>query len=112
MAENNNEKNYLDWEGLQEYHSKIINEIEKLQVVNVQSISTNTTSSCSITGSENSGKIEYVIYTNSSNSDVIITIPTTYKTPSGSSVILTCKPSGYCEVSYINANGVIYARGL
>lgn len=117
---------YLDYKGLSTFKEKLDEEreelensisnvntrVDQLQIVNVKQISTNTNSSCSITGAANSGKTEYVIYTNSSSSDVIITVPTTYLTPSGADLILTCKPTGYCEVSYINSNGVIYARGL
>ena len=117
---------YLDYKGLSTFKEKLDEEkeelensisnvntrVNQLQTIDVRQISTKTNSSCSITGAANSGKIEYIIYTNSSSSDVIITVPTTYLTPSGTNLILTCKPSGYCEVSYINSNGVIYARGL
>lgn len=119
-------KKYLDYEGLKTFKQKldedkddinnsiqnINNKIDSLQVVNVETVTTNINSQCHITGSENSGKIEYILYTNGGDSDFIITVPTTYVTPSGSDLILTCKQSGYCEVSYINANGIIYARGL
>lgn len=75
-------------------------------------ISSNTSSICSITGSSNSGKEETIIYTNSGNSDVTVTVPTTYKTPDGAAIELTCKAGGYCEVNYLNIGGTIYARGL
>lgn len=119
-------KKYLDYKGLETFkqqldtiHTAINNSIEnlgtrvdELQVINVQTITTNINAECHITGNKNSGKIEYVLYTNNSGSDKIITIPTTYRTPTGSNIILTCKSTGYCEVSFINANGTIYARGL
>lgn len=75
-------------------------------------ISSNTSSTCSITGSSNSGKEETIIYANSGSSDVTVTVPTTYKTPDGAAIELTCKAGGYCEVSYLNIGGTIYARGL
>jgi len=75
-------------------------------------ITENTSSSCSIAGSSNTGKEETIIYINASNSDLTVTIPTTYKTPDGAAIELTCKVGGYCEVSYLNIDGVIYARGL
>ena len=119
-------KKYLDYKGLETFkqqldliHTAINNSIgaldtrvDELQVINVQTITTNTNAECHITGSENSGKIEYVLYTNNSGSDKVITVPTTYRTPSGSAIILTCKSTGYSEVSFINVNGTIYARGL
>lgn len=86
--------------------------IESKEIIDIRVISTNVNSECTITGVENSGKIQYILYVNNSNSDFIITIPTTYVTPNGNDIILTCPSSGYSEVSYINVNGVIYARGL
>ena len=71
-----------------------------------------TSSSCSITGSSNSGKQETIIYTNSGTSNLIVTVPTTYKTPDGAAIELTCPGGGYCEVNYLNIGGTIYARGL
>lgn len=78
----------------------------------VSAITANTSSSCSITGSSNAGKIQTIIYTNSSGSDLTVTVPTTYKTPDGAAIELTCPNGGYCEVNYINIGGTIYARGL
>ena len=80
--------------------------------MSVSAISSNTSSSCSITGSGNAGKSETIIYTNSGSSDLTVTVPTTYKTPDGAAIELTCKAGGYCEVSYLNIGGTIYARGL
>lgn len=71
-----------------------------------------TSSSCSITGSSNSGKQQTIIYTNSGTSNLIVTVPTTYKTPDGAAIELTCPGGGYCEVNYLNIGGTIYARGL
>jgi hypothetical protein len=41
-----------------------------------------------------------------------VTVPTTYKTPDGAAIEITVPDGGYCEVSYVNVNGTIYARGL
>ena len=86
----------------------IANEVMSISTV---AISANTSSSCSITGSGNAGKAQTIIYTNSGSSDVTVTVPTTYKTPDGKAIQLTCPKNGYCEVSYLNIGGTIYARG-
>lgn len=78
----------------------------------VSAISSNTSSTCSITGSGNAGKIQTIIYTNSTSSDLTVTVPTTYTTPDGAAIELTCPGGGYCEVSYLNISGTIYARGI
>ena len=80
--------------------------------ISLVNITTNTSSSCSITGNDNSGKQQLIIYTNGTGSDYLVTVPTTYSTPNGQTIELVCKTGGYCEVSYININGTIYARGL
>lgn len=80
--------------------------------ISVEGISGNTSSSCSITGSGNAGKAQTIIYTNSGSADYTVTVPTTYSTPDGAAIELTCKAGGYCEVSYLNIGGTIYARGL
>lgn len=78
----------------------------------VQAITSNTSSSCSITGSSNDGKSQTIIYTNSTSSDLTVIVPTDYTTPDGQAIELTCKAGGYCEVNYLNIGGTIYARGL
>lgn len=80
--------------------------------VTVTAISADTSSTCSITGSGNSGKMQTIIYTNSSGADKTVTVPTTYKTPDGAAIELTCPNGGYCEVNYLNVGGVVYVRGL
>jgi len=81
--------------------------------MSVVAISVNTSSVCSITGAGNSGKSETIIYTNSGSSDLTVTVPTTnIQTPDGQAIELTCPAEGYCEVSYLNIGGTIYARGL
>ena len=87
----------------------IANEVMSISTV---AISANTSSSCSITGSGNAGKAQTIIYTNSGSSDLTVTVPTDYSTPDGAAIELTCKAGGYCEVSYLNIGGTIYARGL
>ena len=80
--------------------------------MSVMAINTNTSSVCGITGAGNSGKTETIIYTNSGSSDLTVTVPTTYATPDGEAIELTCVSGGYCEVNYLNVGGTIYARGL
>ena len=80
--------------------------------ISTVAISANTSSSCSITGSGNAGKAQTIIYINSGSSDLTVTVPTDYTTPDGAAIELTCKAGGYCEVSYLNIGGAIYARGL
>lgn len=81
--------------------------------MSVVAISTDTSSSCSITGASNSGKTETIIYTNSGSSNLTVTVPTTnIQTPNGQAIELTCKAGGYSEVNYINISGTIYARGI
>lgn len=81
-------------------------------VMSAVAIQADTSSSCSITGDGNSGKTETIIYTNSGSSDLTVTVPTTYQTPDGQAIELTCPAGGYCEVNYINIGGTIYARGI
>lgn len=80
--------------------------------MSVVAISADTSSTCNITGAGNSGRTETIIYTNSGSSDLTVTVPTTYQTPDGQAITLTCPAGGYCEVSYINISGIIYARGV
>ena len=87
----------------------IANEVMSISAMN---ISSNTSSSCSITGYDNNGKAQTIVYYNASNSDVIVTVPTDYFTPDDEAIELTCKAGGYCEVSYLNVVGNILARGL
>ena len=80
--------------------------------MSVVNVSSNTSSTCSITGSSNAGKSQTIIYSNSTSTDYTVTVPTTYSTPDGAAIELTCPGGGYCEVSYINISGTVYARGL
>ena len=78
----------------------------------VVAVTAATSSSCSITGSSNSGKMQTIVYTNNSGSSKVVTVPTTYATPDGAAIELTVPNGGYCEVNYLNIGGTIYARGL
>lgn len=80
--------------------------------MSVVAVTAATSSSCSITGSGNAGKSQTIIYTNSSGSDKVVTVPTIYTTPDGAAIELTVPDGGYCEVNYLNIEGTIYARGL
>lgn len=73
-------------------------------------ITSNTSSTCSITGSGNAGKSQTIVYVNGGSSDLTVTVPTTYKTPKNAAIEVKCPASGYCEVNYINIGGTIYAR--
>ena len=90
----------------------IPSKMSDVATISVVAVTADTSSSCSITGSGNAGKSETIIYTNSSGSDKVVTVPTTYTTPTGEAIELTCPDGGYCEVNYLNISGTIYARGL
>ena len=90
----------------------IPSKMSDVATISVVAVTADTSSSCSITGSGNAGKSETIIYTNSSGSDKVVTVPTTYTTPTGEAIELTCPNGGYCEVNYLNISGTIYARGL
>lgn len=90
----------------------IPSKMSDVATISVVAVTSDTSSSCSITGSGNAGKSETIIYTNSSGSDKTVTVPTTYQTPDGAAIELTCPNGGYCEVNYLNIGGTIYARGL
>lgn len=80
--------------------------------ISVIALTTDISSSCSITGAANSGKNQVIIYTNATGSDKVVTVPTTYTTPKGEALELTCSDGGYVEINYLNVSGTIYARGL
>ena len=93
--------------------STALNNLREKSLVSVVNITTDTSSSCTITGVSNSEREQLIIYRNiSGSSDLIVTVPTIYFTPSGQPIELVCKVGGYCEVNYINVDGNIYARGL
>lgn len=102
-------------------------------IENVIEISTNVTSTCTITGAANNGHCQTIIYRNitetvenpdydendptseqylSEETDLYVSIPSNFVTPGGTQIVLLCPIGGYCEVSYLNVNGTIYARGL
>lgn len=83
-----------------------------VSAITVSSDLSNVTCPDSITGSSKSGAQAIVIYENGgTTTDYTITVSTNYKSPDGSQISITCAKGGYCEVSYINVNGTIYARG-
>lgn len=83
-----------------------------VSAVTVSSDLSNVTCPDSITGASNSGAQAIVIYENSgTTTDYTITVSTSYKSPDGQQISITCAKSGYCEVNYLNINGTIYARG-
>jgi hypothetical protein len=73
-------------------------------------VSSNLTNQATTIGA---GEMETVIYVNSgSTSDYTIAIASTYSTSSGDPLTIICPKGGYCEVNYLNIDGVIYVRGL
>lgn len=90
--------------------------IHLLQIVSAVTVSSdmsNVTCPNSITGVSNNGAQALVVYENSGDTDdYTITVSTSYKTPDGNQLVLTCPANGYCEVSYVNINGTIYVRGI
>jgi len=62
------------------------------------------------------GSVTFV-YNNETSTDCIITVPTTYtgytiRTPDGNPIELTCPAGGYCEVSVLKKNLVLFIRGI
>lgn len=81
--------------------------------VTVSSNLNNVVCPSQILGNEMSGAQAAVVYVNSgTTTDYTITVSTTYKTPDGNQLNLTCPKNGYCEINYLNINGTIYARGI
>jgi len=79
-------------------------------VVSVSANKNNVTcpSTLSATGEECT-----VLYVNSgTTADYTVTISTSYKTPDGEQLSLTCPKGGYCEVNYLKIGNTIYARGV
>ena len=79
----------------------------------VSSNQTNVTCPASITGSSNSGAQAIVVYVNgTTTTDYTISVTSSYKSPDGSQLNLTCAKNGYTEIGYLNINGTIYVRGV
>lgn len=55
-----------------------------------------------------------VIYTNSTNQEITLTIVPTQrvKTPFARDIVLIIPSGGYCEANYSNIGGTIYVRGM
>ena len=83
-----------------------------VSAVTVNSDLSNVTCPSSITGASNTGAQAVVIYVNGgTTTDYTVTVSTSYKTPDGSQISVTCAKNGYCEINYLNIGGTIYARG-
>ena len=86
--------------------------------VSVSANVNNVTCPTAITGASNHGAQATIVYYNAgSSADYTVSISTSssYKFPDPSAsnyATITCKKSGYCEVNYLNINGVIYVRGI
>jgi len=81
--------------------------------VTVTSNLSNATCPTEITGTSKSGAQAIVIYVNNSTTtDRTVTVSTSYKSPDGQQISLKCPKNGYCEMSYLNIDGTIYARGI
>ena len=61
-------------------------------------------------GSTNNNKQAHVLFHNTGSSEVTVTIPTTYKTPTGAEVTLKIKAGGFGEVSCLVLGGYIFVR--
>ena len=59
-----------------------------------------------------SGSQLHIIYYNNGSADYTISVTTTYTTPDGQQIVLTCPQGGYCELNIMNIDGVKYARGI
>ena len=96
--------------------SNALNHLNSKGVVSAVTVSSNLNNVVcpnQILGSEMSGAQAAVVYVNSgATTDYTITVSTTYETPDGNQLNLTCPKNGYCEISYLNINGTIYARGI
>ena len=88
--------------------------IHRVNKVSKSIISNDTNVLCpaDITGATNNGAQATVIYENSSTTTAYnVTVGSSYKTPTGGSLVLTCPANGFCKVTYINIEGTIYASG-
>jgi hypothetical protein len=105
-----------DLSGQTETIAAALNYLNSKGVVSAVTVSSNLNNVVcpnQILGNEMSGAQAAVVYVNSgTTTDYTITVSTTYKTPDGNQLNLTCPKNGYCEISYLNINGTIYARGI
>jgi hypothetical protein len=105
-----------DLNGQSETIAAALNYLNSKGVVSAVTVSSNLNNVVcpnQILGNEMSGAQAAVVYVNSgTTTDYTITVSTTYKTPDGNQLNLTCPKNGYCEISYLNINGTIYARGI
>ena len=91
-------------------YNDLVNKPEIIRVVEITGNLSNQTTS--ITGIQNDGKKETVIYINNTENTYYITVSNSYKTLRNTQLSLVACPGGYCEVSYTNKGGIIFAKGL
>lgn len=85
----------------------VVASTEAIRVVDVSSNLTNQTTNIQ------PGQRETVIYKNTSTTtDYVIAVNTSIKNNYGDIIEITCPRNGYCEISYINVDGTIFARAL
>lgn len=83
-----------------------ITDLETVRIVNVNANLTNQTTNV------DAGHGETVIFKNTGSAKYTIGISSSYLTPDGQAMTLTCPVGGYCECSFLNIDGIIYARGV
>jgi len=89
------------------------NDLVNKPIIRSESLTQNLSDQTStITGANNSGRIEIVIYDNASQNDYTVSISTAYKTVDGNQIILSVPAGCYGEVCYTNIGGTIFAKGI
>lgn len=89
------------------------NDLVNKPIIRSESLTQNLSDQTStITGANNSGRIEIVIYDNTSQNDYTVSISTAYKTVDGNQIILSVPAGCYGEVCYTNIGGTIFAKGI
>lgn len=89
------------------------NDLINKPIIRSESLTQNLSDQTStITGANNSGRIEIVIYDNTSQNDYTVSISTSYKTVDGNQIILSVPAGCYGEVCYTNIGGTIFAKGI
>ena len=89
------------------------NDLVNKPIIRSESLTQNLSDQTStITGANNSGRIEIVIYDNTSQNDYTVSISTAYKTVDGNQMVLSVPAGCYGEVCYTNIGGTIFAKGI
>lgn len=100
------------WATMPSYLTSVPTEYKKSYAIVVGVSANKANVTCPSTFSAN-GEECTVLYVNSgTSSDYSVTVSTTYKTPDGEQLDLTCPIGGYCEVNYLKLGNTIYARGV